>query len=85
VSLPPDTIAEGVRRHRLLARPAAIKLIRSSMLGESQRGRQALARRFEREACDTAALGSIHTIEVYDFGVTEEGDCPQHPGLPARS
>ena len=47
------------------------------MLGESQRGRQALARRFECEACDTAALGSIHTIEVYDFGVTEEGDCPQ--------
>ena len=27
-------------RHRLLARPAAIKLIRSSMLGESQRGRE---------------------------------------------
>mgnify|MGYP003694794203 CR=1 FL=1 len=31
-------------------------------------------RRFEREARDTAALGSIHTIDVYDFGVTEEGD-----------
>ena len=61
-------------RHRLLARPAAIKLIRSSMLGESQRAREMLARRFEREACETAALGSIHTIEVYDFGVTEDGD-----------
>jgi eukaryotic-like serine/threonine-protein kinase len=44
------------------------------MLGENQRGREALARRFEREARETAALGSIHTIEVYDFGVTEEGD-----------
>ena len=31
-------------------------------------------RRFEREARETAALGSTHTIDVYDFGVTEEGD-----------
>jgi hypothetical protein len=61
-------------QHRLLARPAAIKLIRSGMLGESQRTREALARRFDREARATAALGSTHTIEVYDFGVTEEGD-----------
>jgi serine/threonine-protein kinase len=60
--------------HRLLARPAAIKLIRSSALGESPRAREDLARRFEREARETAALGSIHTIDVYDFGVTEEGD-----------
>ena len=61
-------------QHRLLARPAAVKLIRSSMLGESQRAREALARRFEREARETAALGSTHTVDVYDFGVTEEGD-----------
>jgi eukaryotic-like serine/threonine-protein kinase len=61
-------------QHRLLARPAAIKLIRSSMLGESQQAREALVRRFEREARETAALGSTHTIDVYDFGVTEEGD-----------
>ena len=53
-------------QHRLLARPAAIKLIRSSMLGESQRAREALTRRFEREAHETALLGSIHTIDVYD-------------------
>jgi serine/threonine protein kinase len=44
------------------------------MLGENQRWHEALARRFEREARETDALGSIHTIEVYDFGVTEEGD-----------
>jgi serine/threonine-protein kinase len=61
-------------QHRLLARPAAIKLIRSSMLGESQRARETLVRRFEREARETAALGSTHSIDVYDFGVTEEGD-----------
>jgi serine/threonine-protein kinase len=61
-------------QHRLLARPAAIKLIRSFTLGESQRDREALTRRFEREARETAALGSTHTIDIYDFGVTQEGD-----------
>ncbi len=61
-------------QHRLLAHPAAIKLIRSSMLGENLRAREAVVRRFEREARDTAALGSTHTIDVYDFGLTEEGD-----------
>ena len=61
-------------RHRLLARPAAIKLIRQDVLGSSQRSREAIVRRFEREARDTATLGSTHTIDVYDFGVTEEGD-----------
>jgi eukaryotic-like serine/threonine-protein kinase len=61
-------------KHRLLARPAAIKLIRSDVLGSSQQTRDALVTRFEREAQDTATLGSTHTIDVYDFGVTEEGD-----------
>jgi serine/threonine-protein kinase len=61
-------------RHRLLACSAAIKLIRSTAIGESPRARDPLMRRFEREARDTAALGSIHTIDVFDFGVTEEGD-----------
>jgi eukaryotic-like serine/threonine-protein kinase len=61
-------------RHRLLARPAAIKLIRSDMLGRGLWARRELVKRFEREARDTAALGSIHTIDVYDFGLTEEGD-----------
>ena len=61
-------------KHRLLARPAAIKLIRADVLGASQRTREALVQRFEREAKDTATLGSTHTIDVYDFGVTEEGD-----------
>jgi serine/threonine-protein kinase len=61
-------------QHRLLARPAAIKLIRGNLLGQSTRAREALVRRFEREARETAALGSTHTIQVYDFGVTDEGD-----------
>jgi eukaryotic-like serine/threonine-protein kinase len=61
-------------KHRLLARPAAIKLIRSDVLGSSLQTREALVQRFEREAKDTATLGSTHTIDVYDFGVTEEGD-----------
>jgi eukaryotic-like serine/threonine-protein kinase len=61
-------------RHRLLARPAALKLIRSDVFGASALDREAITRRFEREAQDTATLGSTHTIDVYDFGITEEGD-----------
>jgi serine/threonine protein kinase len=61
-------------QHRLLARPAAIKLIRSNWLGDTLSGRDTLVRRFEREARDTAALRSIHTIDVYDFGLTDQGD-----------
>jgi serine/threonine-protein kinase len=60
--------------HRLLARPAAIKLIRPEVLGatdpESRRG---LVRRFEREAQATALMRSAHTVELYDFGVTDDG------------
>jgi eukaryotic-like serine/threonine-protein kinase len=60
--------------HRLLARGAAIKLIRPEVLGVrgSTEGRIAL-RRFEREAQATAALSSPHTIRVFDFGITNEG------------
>ena len=60
-------------RHRLLARPAAIKLIRPELLGNDARSRETAIRRFEREAMATAALRSTHTIDVYDFGVTEDG------------
>ena len=60
-----------VARHRLLARPAAIKLIRSDIL-DSEDPSSAL-RRFEREAQATATLQSHHTVEVYDFGVTSDG------------
>jgi serine/threonine-protein kinase len=53
--------------HRMLARGAAIKLIRSTALGagDGSRARE-MVKRFEREAQATAALRSPHTIEVYD-------------------
>jgi tRNA A-37 threonylcarbamoyl transferase component Bud32 len=60
--------------HRLLARPAAIKLIRPEKLGGADaEGRHATLRRFEREAQATALLRSSHTIQLYDFGVTDDG------------
>lgn len=61
-------------RHRLLARNAAIKLVRPEVLGagNAANGRLML-RRFEREAQATAALSSPHTIRVFDYGMTDEG------------
>lgn len=61
-------------RHRMLARDAAIKLIRPEVLA-SQSGRQAdvVRRRFEREARATANLRSPHTVDLYDFGVAQDG------------
>jgi eukaryotic-like serine/threonine-protein kinase len=56
-------------RHRLLIRPAAIKLIRPQISGDPE----LLLRRFEREARATAALKSPHTVQLYDFGATEDG------------
>jgi serine/threonine-protein kinase len=56
-------------RHRLLIRPAAIKLIRPETSGDPE----LLLRRFEREARATAALKSPHTVQLYDFGATEDG------------
>ena len=57
--------------HQLLARPAAIKLIRTDN-GASQPTDEARAR-FEQEAQVTASLRSPHTIHLYDFGVTDDG------------
>jgi eukaryotic-like serine/threonine-protein kinase len=61
-------------RHNMLARPAAIKLVRGHTLGLGAGGPdESLLRRFEREAQATAALHSPHTVELYDFGVTAGG------------
>jgi len=61
-------------QHRLLARGAAIKLIRPEVLGASGGGEgRVLMKRFEREAQATAALSSPHTIRIFDFGMTDEG------------
>jgi hypothetical protein len=60
-------------RHRLLTRPAAIKLLRPEALGDDpERQRQARGR-FEREAQATASLRSPHTVALYDFGSAEDG------------
>src|SRR3954447_850694 len=60
-------------RHRLLIRPAAIKLIRRDAVDAIGGDPELLVRRFEREARATAALTSPHTVQLYDFGVTEDG------------
>jgi tRNA A-37 threonylcarbamoyl transferase component Bud32 len=60
--------------HRLLARDAAIKLMKPEVLGARDDDEaQLMLRRFEREAQATAALSSPHTIQVFDFGVTQDG------------
>ena len=59
-------------RHRMLARPAAVKLIRPDRLGHTPDA-SIIMLRFEREARATARLGSPHTVEVYDFGLTDDG------------
>jgi serine/threonine-protein kinase len=59
--------------HNMLARPAAIKLIRQDALGADPGTVQTTLARFEREAQVTASLQSPHTVELYDFGVNEDG------------
>jgi len=59
--------------HRLLARSAAIKLIRPELLGSGPQSDATLRKRFEREVEATAALSSPHTIQLFDFGVSDEG------------
>lgn len=54
--------------HQLLKRPCAIKLIRPG----TQADRAALAR-FEREVRTTAKLSHWNTIDIFDYGHTEDG------------
>ena len=61
-------------RHRMLARPVAVKLIRQELIGVKSGPEAAeLVSRFRREAEATAALHSPHTVSLHDFGVTPEG------------
>ncbi|HEX2778370.1 MAG TPA: serine/threonine-protein kinase [Gemmatimonadaceae bacterium] len=60
--------------HRMLARPAAIKLIRPEALAASSGGEMQLTlKRFRREAEAAANLRSPHTVEIYDFGTAADG------------
>ncbi len=59
--------------HRMLARPAAIKLIRTDRVaGSTPSEADHYLERFQREVQATASLRSPHTIEVYDYGITPE-------------
>jgi serine/threonine-protein kinase len=58
--------------HRMLARPAAIKLIQPGMIGGNGCPTREIAlKRFRREAAVAASLRSPHTVQLYDFGLTE--------------
>ena len=60
--------------HQLLAREAAIKFIRpESIGGVSAEASRTMLQRFELEARSTASLTSAHTVELYDFGVSDDG------------
>jgi serine/threonine protein kinase len=57
--------------HRLLARPAAIKVIRAQAADSV--GHEQLVQRFRREAEVTSSLRSPHTVQLFDFGASDGG------------
>ncbi len=59
--------------HRMLARPAAAKLIRPEALASNPGAASTVVKRFEREAQATAQLTSPNTVHIYDFGTAEDG------------
>ncbi len=60
-------------KHTMLARDAAVKLIRGDVLaGANGRQESVIRQRFEREARATASLRSPHTVALYDFGRTKD-------------
>ncbi|HTV25855.1 MAG TPA: protein kinase [Polyangiaceae bacterium] len=59
--------------HRLLARQAAIKLVRAEKLASPRGSSSHLLERFRREAQTLASLESRNTISLYDYGVTDDG------------
>lgn len=75
-----ERLAEGgmgelyVARHHRLARLAAVKRIRTDRAPWRDPAMfQAMQRRFELEARTIARLGSPHTVQLFDAGVTEDG------------
>jgi serine/threonine-protein kinase len=58
--------------HQMLARTAAIKLIKGDA-ADSAREADLSAKRFRREANVIAGLQSPHTVYLYDFGTSRDG------------
>ncbi|MFT3698091.1 MAG: serine/threonine protein kinase [Kofleriaceae bacterium] len=58
--------------HQLLARQAAIKLVRPEVLADKSHA-QLIQERFRREAQTVASLRSRNTVELYDYGITPDG------------
>ena len=58
--------------HQLLARQAAIKLIRAEMIRDPHAATE-IHERFRREAQVLASMKSRHTIAIFDYGVTDAG------------
>jgi serine/threonine-protein kinase len=54
--------------HRMLKRPCAIKLIHPDQAGDPQ-----VLARFEREVRMTARLSHWNTVEIFDYGRTDDG------------
>jgi serine/threonine-protein kinase len=60
--------------HLMLARTAAIKLVKPTMMSDSSpRQADLFVKRFRREANAIAGLQSPHTVYLYDFGVSQDG------------
>lgn len=58
--------------HRLLARHAAVKLVRPEALADPLHRAKA-KERFRREAQTLASMRSRHTIALFDYGVADDG------------
>ena len=54
--------------HMLLRRPCAIKLIRPEHAGDPT-----YIRRFEREVRAMASLNHWNTVQIFDYGITDDG------------
>ncbi|MDR1727995.1 MAG: serine/threonine protein kinase [Acidobacteriota bacterium] len=62
-------------QHHMLAREAAIKLIRADLVaGRTEAQTETIRRRFRREAQTIAGLQSPHTVYLFDFGVAQNGN-----------
>ncbi|WP_165071062.1 serine/threonine-protein kinase [Paludisphaera rhizosphaerae] len=55
--------------HKFLKRPCALKLIRPGVVADAR-----TLERFEREVRITAELSHPNTVDVYDYGRTEDGE-----------